>query len=132
MTMFHLKDGLFFGRNPNGVVRIVKTYDGRDIRADNVVMDISTDDSGIASVMASLCVFGETAETYAQALEFLHPHYPGDDEAYRRWRKTNNNAHSPLCSCAGRGDDDAHNDSCPFWRFVLDLRASWRGERAGA
>lgn len=127
--MFHLKDGLYFCRTPDGGVRMVKTYDGREIRADNVVMDITTDESGFASVMASVSAFGETGETWQQARDFLNPPYPGDDAAYRRWRKLNNNAQNPLCSCAGIGSDDPHKDRCPFWQFVLSIRESWPGRK---
>ncbi len=69
--MFHLKDGLFFERQAHGGVRIVKTYDGRTVRGDNVVMDIPMDQESFASIVASMSCRGETAEAYREALNFL-------------------------------------------------------------
>ena len=57
--MFHENHGLFFGRLANGDVRIVKTYDCRDIRPDNVVLDHVIPASVWASVIATCSKQGE-------------------------------------------------------------------------
>lgn len=69
--MFHVHNGLFFERAGKDTVRIVKTYDGREPRPDNVVLDESMTCSVFASVMASVCQRGETGNTHQEALTFL-------------------------------------------------------------
>lgn len=68
--MFHSKNGLFFEGLSDGSVRIRKTYDERDIRADNVVMDVTLSDAAWASVVCSVSEVGETNERWKSALEF--------------------------------------------------------------
>jgi hypothetical protein len=77
MTMFHSHSGLFFERLPDGVVRIIKTYDGRDVRLDNTVMNLQLSASEWASVVAGVSYGSETAESFAAALkfhQFAEPH----------------------------------------------------------
>lgn len=69
--MFHSKNGLFFERLKDGMVRIVKTTDGREPGTDNVVMDEVLDKSSFASVIASMSMSGENVVSWARALEVL-------------------------------------------------------------
>ena len=69
--MFHQRNGLFFDRQQNGDMRIVKTYDGRGPRPDNVVLDHTMTQSEFASIVAYGTPMGETTETYHTALGFL-------------------------------------------------------------
>ena len=69
--MFHLKKGLFFDRQKGGGVVIYKTYDGREVRPDNVVMEIRCDVDGLCSIMASLSERGESGKTFREAKKFL-------------------------------------------------------------
>ncbi len=66
--MFHSKNGLFFERLQDGSVHIVRTYDARDVRPDNVVLDITLTASEWASVVASVMSRGETGDTFQLAL----------------------------------------------------------------
>lgn len=68
--MFHSHSGLFFNRLDGGSVQIIKTYDGRDVRSDNVVIDITLDATSWASVIASMSAEGETLEKYTEARAF--------------------------------------------------------------
>lgn len=81
--MFHSKNGLFFERLQDGSVHIIRTYDARDVRADNVVLDIALSASEWASVVASVMLRGETAETHGQALA-AHNQY-GLTPEQREW-----------------------------------------------
>lgn len=67
--MFHSKNGLFFERLQDGSVHILRTYDARYVRADNVVLDITLSASEWASVVASVMARGETGDTYRLALD---------------------------------------------------------------
>lgn len=70
--MFHTKNGLFFERLlKDGMVRIVKTTDGKTPNGENVALDEVIDKSTFASVFASMSVGGETAVSWARALELL-------------------------------------------------------------
>lgn len=57
--MFHESKGLFFKRQPDGSVRIIKTYDEREPRPDNVVLDHTVQPGPWASVIASMSKQGE-------------------------------------------------------------------------
>lgn len=67
--MFHSKNGLFFERLQDGSVHVLRTYDARDVRPDNVVLDIALSASEWASVVASMMARGETGDTYRLALD---------------------------------------------------------------
>jgi hypothetical protein len=69
--MFHAQNGLFFERKEDGSVRVIKTYDGRDIRPDNVVLDETLSQASFASVAASMSKTGETSENFYKTLDFL-------------------------------------------------------------
>ena len=77
--MFHVRDGLFFERQPGGAVRILKRTDARDDAA--VVLDIVVDKDAWASVIATMSTHGEENYGYFRALHFhegtaLPPWYP--------------------------------------------------------
>lgn len=69
--MFHVRNGLFFERAGKDAVRMVKTYDGREPRPDNVVLDETMTVSVFASVIASVSDRGETGNTHREAVKFL-------------------------------------------------------------
>lgn len=68
--MFHLRNGLFFERLQGGHVRIIKTYDERDVRPDNVVLDITVPENEWTSVVCSVSKAGETLERWKEARQF--------------------------------------------------------------
>jgi len=57
--MFHESKGLFFERQKDGSVRVIKTYDERPPRPDNVVLDHTIPPGPWASVIASMSKQGE-------------------------------------------------------------------------
>lgn len=69
--MFQEQIGLSFERQENGSVRITKTSDGRDIRADNVVIDITIRRPLFASIVATISARDESEETWLEAMAFL-------------------------------------------------------------
>lgn len=81
--MFHSKNGLFFERLKDGSVHIIRTYDARDVRADNLVLDITLSASEWASVVASVMLLGETGDTYKLALG-IH-NWDGITTEQREW-----------------------------------------------
>ena len=70
--MFHVKDGLFFKRNDDGSVTIIKTSDGREPTESNVSFSETLDDGSWCSVVLSMSSFGER---------------PGDWHAWMRHHK---------------------------------------------
>ena len=68
--MFHAKEGLFFERIVKGSVRVIKTYDGRAPRADNVVVDLDIAENEWASIVASVSKLGEDHDRWMQARRF--------------------------------------------------------------
>lgn len=125
MSMFHLQENVYFERQSDGNIRIV-VRQGSHADAP-IIKDTTCSVGAFASVMASMCAFGETRETWLEAREFLERNYPGDEAAYRHWQSSHPREHNPLCSCVARGDDSPHNANCPFWNFVLTLRRDWPG-----
>lgn len=123
--MFHLQDNIYFERQQNGSVRIL-VREGKQADAP-IIKDTTVTLEGFASVVASMCAFGETTETWQEACVFLERPYPGDDEAFARWQKIHRAQMNPLCSCIARGSDGPHKASCEFWQFVLSLRRDWPG-----
>lgn len=69
--MFHTQNGLFFERLADGEVRVIKTWDGREPRADNIACDEVLTPGSFASVTSSMSARGETSETHREALDFL-------------------------------------------------------------
>jgi len=69
--MHHQRNGLYFQRLENGDVRVLKTYDEREPRPDNVVLDQTISRSEFASIVAHATPTGETSDTYYKALAFL-------------------------------------------------------------
>jgi len=63
--MFHAQEGLFFGRQEDGAVRIVKK-DG-PLDEGKIEMDITLDSNIWASAICSVCHKGETPETFITA-----------------------------------------------------------------
>ena len=73
--MFHATYGLFFSREQNpDTIRIIRTTDGQPVALDgsNVVFNHLITIETFASIMASMCQRGETAETWREAMEFLY------------------------------------------------------------
>lgn len=70
--MFHVKDGLFFKRNDNGSVTIVKTADGKEPGESNVSFTETMDDGSWCSTVLTMSAFNER---------------PGDWHAWMRHHK---------------------------------------------
>jgi len=78
--MFHTSDNLFFGRLPNGSVRIVLFREppkewpqvGDAFDAANVVMDRTLDDGTWGSVVATVSQGGEQDGRWYTAMDFHH------------------------------------------------------------
>lgn len=68
--MFHSKNGLFFERLQDGSVHIIRTYDARDVRPDNVVLDIILPENEWASVVCSVSADGENSARWMLARRF--------------------------------------------------------------
>ena len=68
--MFHVAKGLFFERQDNGSVRIIKTYDERPPRPDNIVLDMFLPESVWCSIVASMSAWGEDGNGWYRALDF--------------------------------------------------------------
>ncbi len=75
--MFHYRDNLFFGRNNNGSVRVLKLPNppagGRasvDGCYPEAIYDISIDTHGWASIVASVSHAGEEGGRYNEARKF--------------------------------------------------------------
>lgn len=70
-SMFHVQDGLYFGRLPNGDVRIVKTGDNIDpgFHAQKI-LDVIIPGNIWASVIASMSAGGEENERWYPAVDF--------------------------------------------------------------
>lgn len=62
---FHLKDGFCFERMVDGRIALRVEKEGA------VIAETIVDESGFASVVASVSKRGETGETYREALAFL-------------------------------------------------------------
>lgn len=71
-SMFHTQDGLYFGRLPNGDVRIVKTDDNRDPESTDTqkILDMVIPGNSWASVIASVSAGGEVDERWYPAVDF--------------------------------------------------------------
>lgn len=82
--MFHLQNGLWFERLTDGSVRIIKTYDGRDPRPDNIVLDETTDEAGWASVVCSVSKDGEDNARWMHARRFHGTDLPARDSVEAR------------------------------------------------
>lgn len=123
--MFHSCNGLFFGRTQEGV-RIVKTSDEMSIRKDNIAMDMTLTLEAFASIVAAMCAFGETTDTYKEALKFLNRPYPGDSVAHEKF-----GLRCPLCSCSHRGIGASHETDCPTNVYIHSLRAAWPNAPTG-
>lgn len=131
--MFHLQGNVYFERvrfSPEpgqGIVDGVRIVVRDGHSADGVaIKDETVTLSQFASVMATLCAFGENLATWQEACRFLERPYPGDDAAYERWQAEHPGQTNPLCNCSG-GGDDPHKDRCAFWQFTLMLRRDWPG-----
>lgn len=70
--MFHAREGLFFERLVDGMVRVVKTSDAKLISDGNVVCDVVLTKEAFASVIASMSMSGETSESWQKALDLLN------------------------------------------------------------
>jgi hypothetical protein len=68
--MFHLREGFFFERQPDGSVRIVYAPPPHNEPL-NVLAEITVPPNEFASVMASVSSRGETSETWTEAVEYL-------------------------------------------------------------
>ena len=66
--MFHLKEGWFFERLPEGKVRILKRESASDEAP--IVMEVVVDKPGWCSVISSVSAEGETSRKYDEAVEF--------------------------------------------------------------
>lgn len=67
---FHLSGGLFFDRLENGRIEIkvvLPPHHGQS----SILFRTYTDESGLASVMASMSRRGETGDTFSEAENFL-------------------------------------------------------------
>ena len=67
--MFHLREGFFYERMPEGQIHIVHAMTVEGLP--KVVGDITVPDNEWASVMASTSYRGETRETWIEALKYL-------------------------------------------------------------
>ena len=68
--MFHLKDGLYFERLPNGEgVRIV--LKPNNVNDDRVLFETTTDYEGVASVVSTVSQRGEAFATWRAIVDFL-------------------------------------------------------------
>ena len=77
--MFHVRDGLFFGRRADGSVRIIKMKPGYSTDfpvvyqvypAHMYEFDITVDENSWASVVASVSSKGESNGRFYEALDF--------------------------------------------------------------
>ena len=66
--MFHVRDGLFFERQTEGAIRILKRTNGRDDAP--IVFDMVLDKHAWASVIATMSFYGEEHYGYFRALLF--------------------------------------------------------------
>jgi len=57
--MFHVKDGLFFKRNDDGSVTVLKTSDGKEPTDSNVSFTETLDDGSWCSAVLSMSAFSE-------------------------------------------------------------------------
>lgn len=71
MRFFHTQNGLFFGKDPENGVRVVKTIDNAEPRGDNVVFDITMSRSAFASVMAFVSNAGYSTDKFYSAYAYL-------------------------------------------------------------
>lgn len=77
--MFHTQNGLFYQRaTSSGSVRIVKTNDGREPSAHNVVFDETLPGGVWGSVIASVSKLGEENGRWYQAMDWHNG--PVEDE----------------------------------------------------
>ncbi len=67
--MFHVAYGLYFERQSDGSVRILKRVDGKP--DSDIIMDVTVDPSTWGSIMASVCGPGENGDTFRRA-ELFH------------------------------------------------------------
>ncbi|KKL82826.1 hypothetical protein LCGC14_1980920 [marine sediment metagenome] len=74
---FHYKDGWYFARRDEGKVWIFhvsgeanKVMDGLNVQTIDIDQEIEVDASSWASIVSSVCLSGDTAETYRQAVDF--------------------------------------------------------------
>lgn len=66
--MFHLTDGWYFERLPEGKVRILKRESAHDKAP--IVAEVVVDGPGWCSIIASMSAEGETSHKYDEAVEF--------------------------------------------------------------
>lgn len=57
--MFHDRDGVFFTRNENGSVTIIKTSDGKEPADANVVFTNTMDEGPWCSIVLTMSAFNE-------------------------------------------------------------------------
>ena len=67
--MFHTQDGLHFDRQEDGSVRVVKTRIHSNEKED-ILFETTLSPDCWASVMASMCIDGETGRTFRMAHVF--------------------------------------------------------------
>jgi len=76
--MFHLSDNLFFGRLPDGKVRILKfavppaDWPKADGVFPDAAFDQTIDDGGWGSIVASVSAKGEADGRWYKAMDFHH------------------------------------------------------------
>lgn len=68
--MFHAKNGLFFKRNWDNSVTVIKTNDGKQPSETNVVCNGTLKENEWASAVCSVSAEGETAERWNQSRQF--------------------------------------------------------------
>lgn len=68
--MYHLKDGLYFGRLPNGDVEVIKTTDGKVLSNNNILFRQVIECHMWSSAISSVSYTGETTTKYYTALKF--------------------------------------------------------------
>lgn len=74
--MFHVKDGLFFRRNDDHSVTIIKTTDGKEPAGLNVEFSETVDDGSWCSVVLSASAFGERPGDWHAWMR----HHKGDED----------------------------------------------------
>lgn len=128
--MFHLISNIYFQRLSDESIRIIVRA-GENSNGE-IVKDIIVSPEMFASVMASMCSFGEDIHTWKEALNFLKRPYPGDDAAFKRWKTATRYVKdekiygrtSPLCTC-NHDREDSHKSYCDLGKFVIMLRKKW-------
>lgn len=76
LTMFHWKDGLYFGRMPDGSVRVIQQpnqgshqdFPRIDAPVEGALLDVTIPAAEWASITSSVSATSETSESYQAAL----------------------------------------------------------------